>query len=88
VQGFEIEILEGAREVLPRLALLQAEVAPEALYGGAPAAADVFGFAQSAGFRLAGVYVLARDATQAVVEADCLWVWPTAPARSSASNSD
>jgi FkbM family methyltransferase len=76
VQGFELEILEGAREVLTRLVLLQAEVAPEGIYAGAPAARDVFGFAQRAGFQLAGVYALARDRAQAMTEADCLWVRP------------
>lgn len=76
VQGFELEILEAARDVLPRVSLLQAEVAPEAVYADAPAAGDVFGFAQDAGLRLAGVYMLARDRAHAMTEADCLWVWP------------
>jgi len=55
VQGYELEVLRGARESLPKLAGVQAELSLVPLYEGAPTFHQVIDLLESEGFRLAGL---------------------------------
>ena len=51
-QGYELEVLRGAEQSLPRVCMAQLEVSVVPLYEGAPVMADVLAFMQDAGFSL------------------------------------
>lgn len=51
-QGYELEVLKGARKMLPRVCMAQLEVSVVPLYEGAPLMTDVLVFMQAAGFSL------------------------------------
>lgn len=52
VQGYEIELLKGARQSLERCKILQVEVSIVSLYEGAPDFAEVWTYVTSVGFFL------------------------------------
>lgn len=51
-QGFEMQVLQGARATLERVVLLQVELSLVELYDGQSSALDVLGFLTSAGFEI------------------------------------
>jgi FkbM family methyltransferase len=54
-QGYELEVLHGATNLLPRAVAIQLEMSLVPLYEGAPAFVDVISFMQSLGFELFGL---------------------------------
>jgi FkbM family methyltransferase len=52
VQGFEMRVLQGARNVLPRVALIELEINLDNLYEGQPDAASVVHYLNAASFRM------------------------------------
>jgi len=52
VQGFELELLKGAKSVLRQIRLIRLEVSFVPLYQGAPAFSEVCAFLETNGFRL------------------------------------
>jgi FkbM family methyltransferase len=55
VQGYEIELLKGAKQSLARCRILQIEVSIVSLYEGTPTLADIWNYITSAGFALLDV---------------------------------
>lgn len=55
VQGFELEVLNGAQASLPKVIGLQTELSLVPLYEGAPSFHDLIGYVEEHGFRLAGL---------------------------------
>lgn len=55
VQGYELEVLAGARESLPQVVMAQAEVTIADVYAGQPSSRELIAAFEDAGFRLIGV---------------------------------
>jgi FkbM family methyltransferase len=55
VQGYELNVLQGARRTLSDIALLECELSLVALYEGSPLLRDMLAWLETAGFRLVSV---------------------------------
>ena len=72
-QGFDLEVLRGARESLPRVIGLQSEVSFKPIYDGAPRYAEALAYYESLGFRLTGMFnVVEEERSGHVVEMDAV----------------
>jgi FkbM family methyltransferase len=75
VQGYEIEVLRGAAESLPRVVAVQAELSLVPLYEGGPVMREVMDHLDGLGFRLAGLEGGHWDrATGEMLQADGVFV--------------
>ncbi len=70
VQGFELEVLKGARGTLDQLDDIYVELSYRALYDGQPLAHEVVNWLRQQGFVLAGVYNTAFAADGSPVQSD------------------
>jgi FkbM family methyltransferase len=70
VQGFELEVLKGARETLGQIDAIYVELSYRALYDGQPLAHDVVEWLRQHGFVLAGVYNTAFAVDGTPVQSD------------------
>jgi len=74
-QGFDLEVLAGAGELLTQFPAVLLEVAVQPLYEGAPVVADVFAAMASNRFELTGAFPVHRyGAGLRVIEFDCTFV--------------
>jgi len=73
-QGYDLEVLKGARQVLPRVEALQVEVSFSPLYEGVPPWYETISWCEAHGFGLYGLFPLLRDPRGQLVEADALLV--------------
>lgn len=73
VQGYELEVLRGAEELLERFDVILVECSFVELYAGQAQAEDVIGHLRERGFRLAGVFSPAYDAGGRCLQADALF---------------
>ena len=73
VQGFELEALKGASQVLNRCEYVYVEVSFVELYEGQSLAPDVMTLLADEGFRLSGVYNVEHDAEGRAVQCDMLF---------------
>jgi len=74
-QGYDQEVIAGARHSLPRVAALQTEVAVAHIYEGAPRLADAVGRLQGLGFSPTGFFPVTYESDRIhVVEFDCVAV--------------
>jgi FkbM family methyltransferase len=73
VQGFELDVLEGAGGALAHIDELYVECSFLELYTGQALADEVVAFLRGRGFRLAGVYGVVRRADGTSVQADFLF---------------
>jgi FkbM family methyltransferase len=55
-QGFDLEVLKGARTLLSRVAAIQCEHSVRGIYEGAPSFEESFRFIESLGFIPSGIY--------------------------------
>ena len=60
-QGFDLEVLKGAQETLPRCVALQVEVSGVALYEGSPPLHQVITYLYDRSFRITGLFPIARS---------------------------
>lgn len=74
VQGFELEVLEGAGELLGAYDAVLVEASFVELYTGQPLVTDVIRFLGDRGWRLSDVGSPMRDARGAALQADLLFV--------------
>lgn len=74
VQGFELEVLEGCRSLLPCFSFVYVECSFVELYAGQALAHEVIAYLQGTGFVLAGVYNLYYDKKGISVQGDFLFV--------------
>ncbi len=72
VQGYELQVLRGALETLPRVDHIFVEAGIQRLYEGAPSFADVFEFLSERGFHLMTMRAWHRG-NHALVETDMLF---------------
>lgn len=73
VQGFEMEVLRGAGEILSSFASVYAECSYLELYSGQALVNEAIEFLHSAGFALAGIFNQATDGCGRPVQADVLF---------------
>lgn len=73
-QGFELEVLRGAEDLLGRFAAIYCELSFVELYSGQPLASEVIGYLGARGFNLAGVYNAASAPVLGSVQADMLFL--------------
>jgi hypothetical protein len=69
-QGFDMEVIRGCTSLLSQVHLIQTELAIIPVYGGAPAYIDVIGELRQLGYHLTGIYTVARDSLNRLVECD------------------
>ncbi len=83
VQGFEIQVLRGARQFLDglQISLIFCEVSFELLYEGQPLFEDVYSEVVKSGFRLVDLYGHVRAPVESIRWCDALFVHPVALAR-------
>lgn len=70
-QGFDLEVFEGATNLLPSVFILQSEVSCIPIYSGMPHWGGSVKTYEQAGFGLAGLFPVSSD-TDCVIEFDCL----------------
>jgi FkbM family methyltransferase len=73
VQGFELEALKGATQVLHRCEYVYAEVSFVELYEGQALAPEVIAFLAGEGFGIAGAYNVEYDSDGRAVQCDVLF---------------
>lgn len=71
-QGYDVEVLQGARASLARIWGLQMEMSVIPLYEGAPDYLASLRYLQDLGFSLSGTFPVAYDEHMRVVEFDCI----------------
>lgn len=72
-QGYDLEVVEGAAEVLWRVAALQLELPVKHVYDGVPGLAVTLERLDQLGFEVTGMFPVTRDRDQLrVIEFDCV----------------
>lgn len=75
-QGWDLEVLEGARRSLRNVVALQSEIPLTHLYEGAPGFADAMSYITGLGFAVTGIFPVTTDDLGRVVEIDCVFARP------------
>jgi FkbM family methyltransferase len=78
-QGWELEVLRGAGDVLERLAGLQVETPVTPIYQDVPAFGQAVEHVIDLGFGLTGVFPVNRDSLLRLIELDCVFINPAHP---------
>lgn len=73
-QGFDIEVLQGARGSLPSVRALQTEASVIGIYKGMPGYVDTIRYLNERGFDITGLYPVSRDSALRLVEFDCVMI--------------
>jgi FkbM family methyltransferase len=73
-QGFDIEVLEGARDSLPAIPALQSEASVIGIYKGMPGYMETIRYLGSCGFDITGLYPVSRDRSLRLIEFDCVMI--------------
>lgn len=72
-QGYDIEVIKGAKNSLPHILCLQSEIANVPMYDSTPSYLDALNLYESFGFRLSGLTEISRINGQ-VAEMNCLMI--------------
>lgn len=73
-QGFDLEVIEGAREILGKISGLQLELSMQPIYHNTPTYAQVLDRLEELGYLVAGMFAVTTTPNLAVVEFDCILV--------------
>lgn len=73
-QGFDLEVLRGAPEVLRATRALQFELAIQRLYADVPHYREMLEIVEAMGFRISGLFPITIDENLQAVEFDCVMV--------------
>jgi len=73
-QGFDIEVLEGARRSLHGIPALQSEASVIGIYKGMPGYMDTIRYLGGLGFDITGLYPVSRDRSLRLIEFDCVMI--------------
>lgn len=71
-QGWDLEVLSGARGCLDLIFGLQSEISVRSIYDGMPSYTESLTRLQDAGFAVTGIFPVQRDNQLRVVEFDCV----------------
>ncbi|MFZ5779761.1 MAG: FkbM family methyltransferase [Pseudomonadota bacterium] len=73
-QGFDLEVLRGARASLSKVCALQTEASIRGIYKGMPGYMETLRALDGLGFDITGMYTVSRDTALRLVEFDCVMV--------------
>jgi FkbM family methyltransferase len=73
-QGFDMEVLQGARASLGGMRALQTEASVIGIYKGMPGYLDTIRYLDERGFDITGLYPVSRDSSLRLVEFDCVMI--------------
>jgi FkbM family methyltransferase len=73
-QGFDLEVLRGARKTLGEVRALQTEASVIGIYKGMPGYLDALRYLDERGFDVTGFYPVSRDNSLRLVEFDCVMI--------------
>ena len=74
-QGFDLEVLQGAKETLKQTITLQSEISVKQIYDGMPDYLSALQAYNDAGFKISGLFPVTRDKHDlSVIEFDCVMV--------------
>lgn len=73
-QGYDLQVIQGARACLDRILCLQCEAAVQPIYRDAPLYMDLIGELRDQGFELSGMFPVTIDRRMWLVEFDCVMV--------------
>jgi FkbM family methyltransferase len=73
-QGWDLEVLAGANEVLDRLVGVQFESALTSVYADAPTFTETISQVTEIGFDLTGLFPVNRDSLFRLIEVDCVFI--------------
>ena len=73
-QGWDLEVLRGATEVLDQVLALQSEVSVKPIYGGMPPFEESLSEIGALGYELSGLFPVNLDSALRVVEFDCVCI--------------
>lgn len=73
-QGFDLEVLRGAPELLKMTRALQFELAIQRLYADVPHYREMLEIVESMGFQISGLFPVSTDENLRAVELDCVMV--------------
>jgi FkbM family methyltransferase len=79
-QGFDIEVMRGAKQFLRQVRALQFELATQRIYKGVPHFLETIRYVEELGFDISGLFPIVADDNLRVVEFDCVMVRAPAPA--------
>lgn len=72
-QGFDLEVLAGAEDVIDNIHIIQTELSLKSVYAGAPRYLETLAEIERNGFEITGMYPVSRDKqTLAIIEYDCV----------------
>jgi FkbM family methyltransferase len=71
-QGFDLEVLRGAAEVLPAIRALQFELSMQPIYKGTPTYLQMLSQLEDWGFAVSGFFPITTSKNLQVVEFDCV----------------
>jgi FkbM family methyltransferase len=77
-RGFDVEVMEGARDCLPTIPALQSEASVPGIYKGMPRYMDTIHYLGERGFDITGLYPVSRDRSLRLIEFDCVMINRTA----------
>ncbi|MGH8119775.1 MAG: FkbM family methyltransferase [Gammaproteobacteria bacterium] len=73
-QGYDLEVLKGARKVLPFIRGLQSEISCKAIYSGMPTHIESLKFIDELGYEITDIYPLGHDKQDmCLLEFDCVF---------------
>jgi FkbM family methyltransferase len=78
-QGWDLEVVKGATNLLPRLIGVQLEAALTPIYEQVPTFPETVHYLNGLGLGLTGIFPVNRDSLLRLVEVDCVFVNPTHP---------
>lgn len=73
-QGFDLQVMEGARPVLSRIVALQTELLLRPLYEGAPSYTEALKSFEAFGFDVAGFFSVSHDSARRLRACDCTMI--------------
>lgn len=73
-QGYDLQVIQGARHCLDRVLCLQCEAAVHPIYQGVPDYVELIGELRELGFELSGLFPVTIDRRMWLVEIDCVMV--------------
>ena len=73
-QGFDLEVLKGAKQSIRQIPALQTEISFQPLYRGMPDYDDTLAAFGRCGFRVADFFLVIADEDHAAMEFDCVMV--------------
>ena len=73
-QGYDLEVLKGARQVMPLILGLQSELSCKAIYSGMPTHIESLNVIEALGYEITDIYPLSHDKHEmSLLEFDCIF---------------